>query len=166
MININSQEEIKFFNIQKWNDYVYMQKTVWEKLIERKILKKEGIRIKNIHTQMVIEVGHSGIKETFGPAEKYLNLKREMKEKKLAVVRYIPELLQSAVLLEDNVLNYHKERLNTKYAYYINKVMIDNIPYDIIFDVRKSAQKNKFWVHRMIAKSQDTDYVERITNHT
>ena len=48
MININSQEEIKFFNIQKWNDYVYMQKTVWEKLIERKILKKEGIRIKNI----------------------------------------------------------------------------------------------------------------------
>lgn len=56
--------------------------------------------------------------------------------------------------------------MNTKYAYFLNEVMIDNKPYEIIFDVRKSAQKNKFWVHRIIAKSRDTDYVERITNHT
>lgn len=41
MININLQEEINFFNIQKWNDYVYVQKNVWEKLVENKIIKKE-----------------------------------------------------------------------------------------------------------------------------
>lgn len=165
-ININMQEEISFFNIQKWNDYVHVQKTVWEKLVENNIIKREGTLVKNIQTDMMIEIGHSGIKETLGPGEKYLNLKREMKEMKISVVRYLPQLLQSARLLEDDVLNYHGGRMNTKYAYFFNEVMIDNKPFEIIFDVRKSAQKNKFWVHRIMTKSRDTDYVERIANHT
>lgn len=93
---------------------MHVQKTVWEKLIENNIIKKEGTLVKNIQTNMMIEIGHSGIKETFGPGEKYLNLKREMKEMKISVVRYLPQLLQSARLLEDNVLNYHGENLHRK----------------------------------------------------
>lgn len=134
--------------------------------MENKIIKKEGTLIKNTQAEMMIEIGHSGIKETFGPGGKYLNLKRESKELKVAVVRYLPFLLQEAKLLMDNTANYHGKMMDTKYAYFKNEVIIDGKLYEIIFDVRKSAQKNKFWVHRIITKSRDTDYVERITNHT
>ena len=166
IIRIELQDEKEFWGIQKWNDYVYVQRTVWNKLVDSGILSRNGTLIKNKETDMIIEIGHSGIKETFGPGTRYLNLKREIKELKIAVIRYLPQLLETAKLIEDNITNHHETMRNTKYAYFENYIVIDDDLYDVIFDVRKSIQKNKFWVHRIITKSRDTDYVEQIANHT
>lgn len=91
------------------------------------------------------------------------NLQEELK---VGIIRYLPILLKEAVSIENDAENYHGEKFNTKYAYLKNEICIDNKIYTVVFDIRKSAQKNKFWMHRVIIKKRETDYVERITNHT
>lgn len=152
--NTVSQEFIdnsnKSFGIEKPNDYVHVQKQVFN------TLKNEGFftgednsRIDyNEDSGMVIETNRSGIKETFNFAN-YSNLGKTKKAIKLATIRKLPEIIKNSKLVDNDVNNYHSDNSSTKFAYIQSTIDVDGNDVSVQIDIKKSPQKNKFWVHRV-----------------
>ena len=158
-LNINIDEEVKSFNVEdKLNDYIAVQKQVIP------ILEKENFYgyVKNEATGMEIDIGKKGIKETLGSGTRFHTLPRKFKELKIATLRSIPNMLIKAVLKEDNVQNVHGNGI--AYMYYEINVEIQNEIYNVRFDIKKTPQKNKFWIHgvRIIEKNSQLLSPERI----
>ena len=102
----------------------------------------------NRDSGMVIQITPRGIKETFGEKNFY-KLGRKIKIAKLAVVRDLPDIIKRGKLLTDNVENVHNPNSAVKYAYTESTAIIDGHPITINIDVRKSPDKNIFWVHKV-----------------
>lgn len=136
------------FGIEKPNDYVHVQKQVFN------TLKNEGFftgednsRIDyNEDSGMVIETNKKGIKETFN-GDNYSNLGKEKKALKLATIRKLPEIIKNGKLIADDVDNYHNKSSVTRFAYIESEIEVDGKDVSVKIDIKKSPQKNKFWVH-------------------
>ena len=67
------------------------------------------------------------------------------------------ELIERSKLDDDRVPNYHNADSVLKYAYLSSDITVEKgTPYTVTITVRKSPQKNKFWMHeiRAIKKEQ------------
>jgi len=150
-IEVIRQKEVDSFNIKSFNDYVGVQKTVF------KTLQSEGFfdpqtnsrTVENADTGLVVEINKSGIDETFGPGDRYARQPREVKELKLATVRYLPEIIEYGEVVDKNNRNYHNDNSGLKYSYIEHPVQVDGKTYLVTVDIRQSQQKNKFWMHKV-----------------
>ena len=151
---------INSFGISEIGDYRQVQDKVFD------TLQKEGFfnnadnrsRIdKNIGSNMVIEINKSGIEETF--CEKnYRNMGRFKKLLKLATIRELPNAIQNGTLIIDNAVNMYDPQRETKYAYLLYDTNIDGNEITIKITIRKTKQKNKFWVHGYEAIKNVSDH--------
>ena len=148
--------EIVGFKIKSINDYVGVQKTVVRALSDEGFFSDENNIVTNVDSGMIVEITKDGIKETLGPGSRFQTLPRKLKELKLATIRELPSLIEGAKLELDNKLNYHNDNSKLKYAYLSNEVVDDDgNEYTITITVRKSFQKNMFWIHKIFAKEKE-----------
>lgn len=153
--NTVSQEFIdqsnKSFGIEKPNDYIHVQRQVFSTLKNEGFFTSEdkSSRIDyNEDSGMVIETNKSGIKETFS-FKNYSNLGKTKKAIKLATIRKLPEIIRNGKLVDNDVDNYHNENSSAQFAYIQSVVEVDGKDIQVQIDIKKSPQKNKFWVHRV-----------------
>lgn len=149
-ISIN-EDVIGSFGIKSIQDYVNVQRSVKNTLLNEGFFSDEGGRSRTVINRdsgMVIQITPRGIKETFGEKNFY-KLGRKIKIAKLAVVRDLPDIIKRGKLLTDNVENVHNPNSAVKYAYIESTAIIDGHPITINIDVRKSPDKNIFWVHKV-----------------
>ena len=137
------------FGITKPGDYVQVQRKVFDTLKNEGFFSDNENRsrtVTNLDSSMQVEINKSGIFETFS-LKNYGNLGRRKKAIKLAVVRNLPEIIQNGKLISDNTDNYHNKESSVKFAYIESTVEIDGQNVSVKVDIKKSPQKNKFWVH-------------------
>lgn len=142
-------DTISSFGINKIGDYIHVQDRVFNTLLDEGFFADEETRSRtdiNEETGMVIETNKSGIDETFC-LENYGRTGRFNKLIKLATIRELPNAIKYGRLIEDDVKNEHGKNRKTKYAYFEYDTQIDGIDITIKLTIRKSMQKNKFYVH-------------------
>lgn len=137
------------FSLQKVNDYVHVQKQVVDTLSKEGFFDNGKNRIIVSGTGMVVEITKDGIRETLGSGMRYQKLPRNLKTLKLATIRNLPSLIRNSQLVEDDVKNRHSNNSSVKYAYLETSAEIDGVEYPVSITVRKSPQKNKFWIHEV-----------------
>ena len=143
-LNINIDEEVKSFNVEdKLNDYIAVQKQVIP------ILEKENFYgyVENEATGMEIDIGKKGIKETLGSGRRFQALPRVIKEIKIATIRRLPEIIKKSHMLEDDVVNVHGN--DHRFAYLSIDVEVNGVAFKITIDIKKTVEKNKFWMHNI-----------------
>ena len=150
-LNLDIQNEIASYGIeQRMNDYIGLQKTILP------ILEKEGFfrEVINEESGMVIEITKKGIKETLGNGKRFQNLPRKLKELKIATIRSLPDLINVAHLIRDDVTNSHGKA--SEYAYFIVSVSVNNVLFNVRINVQKTSAKNKFWLHIVDITEKDS----------
>jgi len=105
-IKINTEVELKKINLDgKWNNYISVQKEVIN------VLREEGFfankNVTNEKSGMNIRITTKGIRETLGNGKRFQNLPKKLKVYKIATIRYLPELLRTGYVIDDNVENKH-----------------------------------------------------------
>ena len=146
-----AEQSIKSFGISKPNDYIHVQRQVFSTLQNEGFFTDSEARSRtdvNEETGMVIETNKSGIFETFS-FNNYANLGKTNKAIKLATIRKLPEIIKKGKLKDNNVNNYHKQNSGTSFAYIQSVIEVDDKYVSVQIDIKKSPQKNKFWVHRI-----------------
>ena len=124
--------------------------------------------VKNVDTGMSIKINTKGIKETIGTGTRFQRLPKKLKMYKIATIRKLKELVETATLLEDNVPNYHSNGSYT-FAYLKNELMIDGDLIVIRISIMKRIDSNWFWIHhiderekssKLLDPSQETEFKE------
>ena len=155
------------FNIpeNKISDYIYVQKNVYNTLLKDGFFDKSetvGSNIRkfrtdvNAETGMVIETGRRGIKETFN-FNNYGKYSKQLKVQKLAVIRSLPEIIQNGHMIADDVANYHNDDSGVNFAYIQADIELNGDQITVKVAVKKSPQRNSFWVHSIEAKEKSTE---------
>ena len=143
------KEVLDSFGITKPNDYRHVQIQVFETLTREGFFDETGRRIEtNAESGMKVEINESGIEESFS-TKNYRNISRNLKYLKLATIRKVPEIIIDGKLVTDDEENYHNPQSTVKYAYIEGETEVYGVPYKVKISVRKSLQKNKFWVHQI-----------------
>ncbi len=146
----------KSFGITKPGDYVQVQRQVFDTLEKEGFFNDEGSRsrtVTNSDSSMQVEINKKGIKETFNHGN-YGKFSREYRGLKLATVRMLPQIIENGKLISDNVGNYHNADSSVKFAYIEADVQVDGRSMSVKIDIKKSPQKNKFWVHSIDIKEK------------
>lgn len=138
------------FGITKLNDYIHIQRQVMT------TLETEGFFTDTEHKSrvdvneelgMVIETNKSGIDETFS-FNNFVRLGKFKKIAKLATIRELPNVIKYGHIVANNVANkYDSTDRNKKFAYIEHAAEIDGEEVVVKIAIKKSPQKNKFWVH-------------------
>lgn len=147
MVKINKEYELSRFNlIQKWNDFIAVQKEVISSL------KQEGYfdntNVVNKKTGMIIRVTTKGIKETLGAGKRFQSLPKKLKENKIATIRSLKWIIEDAELIADDVENIHDEN-GYMFAYFGSRILIDEEIYYVRISVKKKIASNIFWIHNI-----------------
>ena len=148
------------FGIDKLGDYIHVQKRVLQTLLDEKFFTDEENRRRidvNKSSGMVIETNKSGIDETFN-FKNYACIGTNKKIIKLATIRRLPEIIRDGVVVEDNVPNQYGDGNNKKFAYIEHTVEVGGNEVTIRLDIKKSPQKNKFYVHRIWQKDNASNF--------
>ncbi len=154
------------FGVRSINDYIGVQKSVLQTLTNEGFFENGNNVVTNAESGMVIGITKKGIKETLGSGNRFQTLTRTLKRLKLMTIRDLPHLIKTAHLIMDNQGNYHNPKSNLEYAYLCNHItlMVDGkeSAFDVTITIRKSQQKNMFWVHeiRTTKKEQDLSHSE------
>ena len=172
-LNIKSIDEVKplsfevptdvkqSFGIKGLNDYIGVQKAVISTLAEEGFF--DNSIVVNKDSGMTIEITKDGIKETLGSEMRFEKLPRELKELKLQTLRMLPTLIEKAKLKEDSALNIHNPNSKLKYAYLTQDITIhdgqNNHKYTLTIAIRKSQQKNKFWIHEIRTTKKEQNLI-------
>ncbi|MGN0527905.1 MAG: hypothetical protein ACI4IE_02140 [Eubacterium sp.] len=147
---------IDSFGIAKINDYRHVQIQVFNTLVNEGFFDEKASRIvTNANSGMKVEINESGIEEAFDP-KNYGNRGKRLKILKLASIRHVPDIIENGTLTFDNEKNYHNDNSNVKYAYIEGQTILNGKPVTIRITVRKSLQKNKFWVHNIYTNEKNT----------
>lgn len=141
------------YGIKSINDYIGVQKAVLKKLTEAGFFADGNNVVVNQESGMTVVITKDGIRETLGKGSRFETLPSKTKRLKLATIERIPELIKNATVRVDNVANYHNSRSDIKYVYLNSSAEIDNEEYDIEITVRKSKERNKFWIHKIRLES-------------
>lgn len=151
----------KSFGFNSINDYVGVQKAVISTLSSEGFFDNNVIVNKD--SGMEIEITKDGIKETLGPDMRFEKLPRKLKELKLLTLRILPTLIEEAKLADSDVNNIHTKQSKLKYSYLSQEITISNEThkekYTISIAVRKSKQKNKFWIHEIRATKKEQNLI-------
>lgn len=144
------------FGITKINDYRQVQIKVFDTLVNEGFFDENKRRIiTNANSGMQVEINESGIEEAFDP-KNYGSRGKRLKILKLASIRRITDVIENGTLIFDNDKNYHSDKSNIKYAYIEDQIHLNGKPFIIRVTVRKSLQKNKFWVHNIYTNEKNT----------
>ena len=114
---------------------------------------------------MVIETNKSGIDETFN-LKNYARIGIQKKIAKLSTIRLLPEIIKNGKLIADDVSNQYSNGENKKFAYITYYAEIDGNSVTLKLDIKKSPQKNKFWVHRVELIENANDFPASTDNGT
>ncbi len=149
-----AEENIKkVFGIKNINDYVGVQKAVVSTLENNGFFSNENNIITNAESGMRVEITKRGIRETLGNGNRFQTLPRTLKGLKLMSIPNLPAIIQKANLISDDQANYHSDTSGVKYAYLSTDVTLDyggkSKEYTVNVVVRKSQQKNMFWMHEV-----------------
>ena len=140
-------EKIKSdFGIKNINDYINVQRNVFETLKNEGFFSDEGGRsrtVTNKESGLQIEINKSSIDETFSSGNKFEYLSKELKYLKLATIKEIADLIENAHLLTDDNENYHSGKSGVTYAYLETETTVDGKPVTVVMDIRKSPQKKQ-----------------------
>lgn len=153
-IEYTSDEVVDSFGITKINDFIHVQKQVVQTLKDEGFFTDESgtsTTVTNADSGMQVEIGVKSIKETLNDSN-YSYVGRELKIAKLATIRSIPSLIESGILSDDDVANHHKNNSTVKFAYIKSQITLNGKPAIITVAIKKSQQKNKFWVHTIDIK--------------
>ncbi len=156
--NISSNNIADSFGITNINDYVGVQKAVIKTLKEEGFFQKEGEHFfvaVSTADGLTVEITPKGIKETLGSEERFEFLGVNMKKKKLAIIRQLPDLLRKAKVVSDDNSNYHNPKSKAQYTYMKTETQIDGDACTVRLVIRNSPQKNLFWIHYVDIKKQD-----------
>ncbi len=151
LVEISVEEKIlNIFGITKLNDTLHVQKKVLETLEHDGFWENEenSTTVVNDDSEMKIVINESGIEETIS-YKHFTKLPKDLKIKKLITVMFLPQIIQKGVVISDDVENYHDKNSSIKYTYIDCIVEIDGEPSVVTVAIRKSPQKNKFWVHQV-----------------
>ncbi len=143
------------FGITSVNDYVGVQKAVISTLEKENFFSSGKNIVTNRDSGMIVEITKDGIRETLGPGKRFAALPRVLKDLKLATLRDLPEIIASATVDTDSANNIHTPNSKVKYAYLNGETTINGIPYVVTVTVRRSQQKNKFWVHEVRTEKKE-----------
>lgn len=145
-------DTLRNFGITKPKDYIHVQRQVLSTLVEEGFFANKETRSRvdiNEASGMVIETNKSSIDETFSKAT-YKNVGMDKKIAKLATIRLIPEIIRKGVVVKDNVPNQYGNSDNKTFAYIEGNVIVDGKKVYLKLDVKKTRQKNKFYVHNIV----------------
>ena len=145
-------EILNRYGIKNINDYIEVQRKVQSFLSESGFYSDEGGKsrtVTNNDSGMVIEINNSGIKETFGNGKRFHRLGKNLKLAKLWAIEYLPQIIQNGRLAADNVSNYHGNASSVKFAYIEGFANNGESPVSVKITIKKSPQKNKFWLHQV-----------------
>ena len=150
-IQVDVQTELAFFDIKSFNDYIGVQKTIYNKLLQTGFFDETTKRrvVENADTGIVVEIGKDGINETFGPGMRYARLPIELKRFKIATVRHLPDIIRYGEVVDGDSANIHNPRSSVSYTYVEHPITVDGKTLYAVVDIRQSPEKNKFWVHHI-----------------
>lgn len=150
-IRIEMLDEVGRYGIRSMNDFVGVQKAVYKKLKEEGFFDPETNRrtVVNADTGITVEIGRRGIEETFGPGNRFERLPSELKRMKLATVRSLPEIIRYGEVIKADEENTHNANSDLRYTYIEHPIQIDGKTVYAVVDIRRSRQKNAFWVHHI-----------------
>ena len=157
-IQIDSRKSLGKYDLEKYNDAVYVQNKIFDTLMSEGFFDEDGKRfVENADTGIVIEINKSGIEETFGYGRNYAKLPRNMKELKIITIDKIPEIIKYGEVINSkpSYHNKHQGGATVDYTYIKHPVIIDGKEYRVEIDIRKSNVKNKFWVHRIYVNEKN-----------
>ena len=153
-VKLSARDIEQSFNIKAINNYVGVQKAVIETLTNEGFFDGDRNIVTNRASGMMVEITKDGIRETLGPGKRFETLPRVLKDLKLSTLRSLPEIIASAELDTDSVSDIHNQNSDLKYAYLKSDATVDGTRYEVTVTVRKSRQKNKFWVHEVRAEKK------------
>ena len=138
------------FGIKKLDDSVHIQRQVLATLLDEGFFADSEARSRtdiNEESGLVIETNKSGIDETFG-FNNFIRLGKFKKIAKLATIRELPNIIKHGHIVADDVANkYDSADKNKKFAYIEHSTEVDGKEIVVKLAIKKSPQKNKFWVH-------------------
>lgn len=157
------------FGITMPKDSVHVQRQVLSTLEKEGFFTDAELRRRtdtNEETGMVIETNKSGIDETFDKAN-YERVGRWKKFAKLATIRRIPEVIRYGHMVTQNAQNMHGgPARNKSFAYIEHTIEEDGKNITLQLDIKKSPQKNKFWVHKVLRIEKVSDSPASTTSGT
>lgn len=77
----------------------------------------------------------------------YSTCSKSLKLNKIATIRYIPEVIKNGKVITEDEVNYHSKYNGTSYSYIEGDIATSFGDFTLKLAIRKSRQKNKFWVH-------------------
>ena len=161
MISISTKDELSLYNLEgKWNDFIAVQKEVITVLKEEMYFKNNIVT--SIDSGLNIKINPKGIKETIGAGKRFQSLPRKLKEYKIATLRNLKHIIETAELLDDDVPNYHIDGVYS-FAYLRNEVVIDGKMVDVRISVMKRIDSNWFWIHHIDEKEKSPKLLDPST---
>ena len=161
-------DTLNSFNISKPGDYIHVQRQVFNTLLKEGFftdVEKRSRTDVNEESGMVIETNKSGIDETFS-LNNYVRLGKFKKIAKLSTIRSLPDAIKYGHVLADDVDNIHNDGDNKKFAYLEYPTVVDGKDITLKLAIKKSPQKNKFWVHSIYTIENVSDSPASTNNST
>ena len=135
MVEIITENELALYNLEgKWNDYIGLQKEVLRVLRDEHFFEKN--EIVNTDSNMTIRISPKGIRETLGSGNRFQTLPKVFKTYKIATIKYLPEIIRTGNIIEEDVANSYDEN-GYHYAYIGNMIFIDRVKYGVRIAIRK-----------------------------
>jgi len=146
-----TQDTVSSFGIQKMGDYIHVQRQVFDTLLNEGFFTDIATRsrmVTNESTGMDIEINKKGIFETFN-LNNYGRLGKFKKIAKLSTIRQIPDALKYGTVIADDIENIYNDGNNKTFAYIEYPTKVNGKDVVLKLAIKKSSQKNKFWVHSL-----------------
>ena len=163
-IAVDVEAETKPYEIKSYNDYVGVQNTVYNKLIQDGFFDEQMQRreVENADTGIVVEIGWRGIKETFGKGKRFEKLPAALKKLKVATVKHLPEIIRYGEVISQGVEEYHTNNSDLKYTYIQHPITVDGKQMYVVVDIRQSRQKDMFWVRGVYVDKKSANSLTQV----
>ncbi len=151
---------------RKLGDYVHVQNHVFDTLMKEGFFTDKILRNRtdvNKGSGMVVEINKSSIDETFS-FNNFVRLGKFKKIAKLATIRELPNVIKHGHMVADDVANKYANSENKKFAYIEYATEVDGKEIMVRIAIKKTPQKNKFWVHSIYTIENVSDSPAS-TNH-
>ena len=152
-LNVNTNN-ISKFNIKNINNLSEVQDKIYDYYKDKYISTEQLSKpIKNIDTDMNIEIWKNGIMETFGNKDYYKNLTKEEKLMKLATMDNLAKMIKYGEIRAKDAPNKHNPNSPARYYYLEHPININGINYMVNMDIRKVPNTNgRFYIHSIDTK--------------
>ena len=145
-----SKKILDSFNITNIKDSIHVQRRVLQTLENENFFDNAEKRSRTVVNQMSgmnIEINKSGIDETFS-FNNFVRLGKFKKIAKLATIRELPNVIKYGHIIANDVANqYDSADKNKTFAYIEHATEVGGNKIIVRLAIKKSPQKNKFWVH-------------------